>query len=109
MIDELVNCIEKLKTRMENHAETLQANEWRTRTQLIDPLLCVLGWDVSDPEHVTPEYNTGGKKRADYALLNANKTPLAVLESKPLNVTLTEDHREQMVTMQLGRAYCMQV
>ena len=103
MLDNLVKCIETLKSRMENHAASLQANEWRTRTQLIDPMLCVLGWDVSDPELVTPEYNTGGKKRADYALLNADKTPLVVLETKTLNVTLTEDHREQMVNYAVGK------
>ena len=103
MLDELVTCIETLKSRMESHAASLQANEWRTRTQLIDPMLCVLGWDVSDPELVTPEYNTGGKKRADYALLNADKTPLVVLETKTLNVSLTEDHREQMVNYAVGK------
>lgn len=62
MLDELVNCIEKLRKRMENHIESLQANEWRTRTQLIDPLLSALSWDVSDPQLVVPEYNTGGAK-----------------------------------------------
>ncbi len=103
MLDQLLGCIETLRERMTTHANSLQANEWRTRTQLIDPMLCVLGWDVSDPELVTPEYNTGGKKRADYALLNVDKNPLVVLETKALNMTLTEDHREQMVNYAVGK------
>ncbi len=95
MLDDLVKCIEKLKSRMESHAASLQANEWRTRTQLIDPLLCVLGWDVSDPALVTPEYNVG-RSRADYALLQPDAIPLAVIEAKALSDTLTDDHRTQM-------------
>ena len=34
MLDELVTCIETLKTRMEIHAASLQAIEWRTRTPI---------------------------------------------------------------------------
>ena len=72
MLDDLVKCIETLKFRMESHAASLQANEWRTRTQLIDPLLCVLGWDVSDPELVTPEHNVG-PKRVDLCVAAARR------------------------------------
>ena len=97
MLDELVPCIEMLKSRMEIHAASLQAIEWRTRTQLIDPLLCALGWDVSDPALVTPEYNVA-QKRADYALLQPDGHPVAVLEAKPLNSTLSTDDRWQMNT-----------
>ncbi len=95
MLDELLGCIETLRKRMTTHATSLQANEWRTRTQLIDPLLCALGWDVSDPVLVTPEYNVG-RSRADYALLQPGTIPLAVIEAKALSDTLTDDHRTQM-------------
>ncbi|MYB62835.1 MAG: hypothetical protein F4X69_15870 [Gemmatimonadetes bacterium] len=101
MLDELVKCIETLQRRMIIHAESLRANEWRTRTQLIDPLLCVLGWEVTDPAIVTPEYNVGGgRQRADYALLqppDVDDRPLAVLESKALADQLTDEHRMQML------------
>lgn len=100
MLDDLVKCIEMLQKRMVFHAESLQANEWRTRTQLIDPLLCVLGWDVSDPELVTPEFNVGGRSRADYALLqppDVDDRPLAVFEAKALADQLTDEHRMQML------------
>ena len=96
MLDDLVECIETLQERMKIHEESLQANEWRTRTQLIDPMLCALGWDVSDPALVTPEYNVG-TQRVDYALLKPDKSPSAILEAKPLNTTLTSNERAQMV------------
>lgn len=97
MLDDLVKCIETLKFRMESHAASLQANEWRTRTQLIDPLLCVLGWDVSDPELVTPEHNVG-PKRVDYALLQPGEGTVAVMEAKALNTTFSDENREQMIS-----------
>ena len=60
MLDDLVAVIETLKARIEQHRADLQSNEIRTRTALIDPLLAVLGWDVSDPGLVTPEYDVSG-------------------------------------------------
>lgn len=101
MLDDLVKCLETLQERMVIHAESLQANEWRTRTQLIDPLLCALGWEVTDPTLVTPEFNVGGgRSRADYALLqppDVDDRPLAVLEAKALADQLTDEHRMQML------------
>ena len=67
MLDDLVSVIETLQQRIATHRQSLQQNEIRTRTGLIDPLLTALGWDVSDPAVVTPEYSVGGG-RADYAL-----------------------------------------
>ena len=56
MLDDLVDVIETLQERIQTHSATLRANEIRTRTALIDPMLTALGWDVSDPALVTPEY-----------------------------------------------------
>ena len=95
MLDDLVAVIETLKARIQQHQGSLQSNEIRTRTALIDPLLAVLGWDVSDPGLVTPEYDVSGK-RADYALLKADGQPIAVIEAKKLGETLAS-HRSQMV------------
>lgn len=39
----------------------------RTRMALIDPLLSALGWTLSDPKEVIPEYKVDGGW-ADYAL-----------------------------------------
>ena len=73
-LNDLVDCIEVLKSRMQSHRVDLVENETRTRMALIDPLLCALGWDVSDPAMVTPEYKVGNKS-ADYALLRPDGVP----------------------------------
>ena len=44
MLDELVNALQTIKQRMEDHAAALETNEALTRMALIDPLLRVLGW-----------------------------------------------------------------
>lgn len=94
-IDDLASVIETLQQRIQQHAPSLRENEIRTRIALIDPLLRALGWDVSDPALVTPEYTVSGG-RVDYALLGADGKPVALLEAKHLNEALTA-HRMQMV------------
>ena len=62
---------------------------------LIDPLMHVLGWDVSDPEVVTPEYRVSDGW-ADYALLRLDGRPGATVEAKKLGEALAS-HRMQML------------
>ena len=94
---DLINVIETIKRRIETHRQSLQQNETRTRTALIDPLLTALGWDVSDPGLVTPEYNVG-QGRADYALINGSDIiPATIVEAKKLNYALNNDERMQML------------
>ena len=95
-LNDLVDCIEVLKSRMQSHRVDLEENETRTRMALIDPLLCALGWDVSDPAMVTPEYKVGNKS-ADYALLRPDGVPAATFEAKRLGESLTS-HQHQMLT-----------
>ena len=94
MLDDLVRVIETLRERIRTHGATLRENETRTRMALIDPLLTALGWDVTDPSVVTPEYNVSGK-RADYALLGRNGV-VVFLEAKKLDEPLS-NHRSQIV------------
>ena len=94
-LEELVGEIELLKERMKSHRAVLQEKEARTRMGLIDPLLQALGWDVSDPGMVTPEYKVGSGW-ADYALLRPNGQPAATVEAKRLGEPLAT-HREQML------------
>ena len=94
-LDDLVGCIEVLKERMQSHRAVLQENETRTRMALIDPLLHALGWDVSDPAMVIPEYKIDNKP-ADYALLRPDGRPAATLEAKKLDESLSS-HRMQML------------
>ena len=95
-MDELTSCIEELKSRIKMHRGTLSENESRTRAALIDPLLRALGWDVSNPELVTPEYSVG-KGWVDYALLGKTGKPVAIFEAKKLGVHLSDEHRMQML------------
>ena len=91
LLDELVGCIERLQERIRTHGASLRANETRTRMALIDPLLQALGWDVSDPAVVTPEYEAR-RGRADYALLRGDGKPAAIVEAKKLGEAL-EPHQ----------------
>ena len=95
LLGELVECIELLQKRIRSHRDALRENETRTRMALIDPLLRVLGWDVSDPEVVKPEFKVEGGW-ADYALLRANGRPAATVEAKKLGEVLSS-HRMQML------------
>ena len=106
MLDDLVAVVETLQQRIRDHGVALRENETRTRMALIDPVLTALGWDVSDPALVTPEYMVENRRRADYALLGESDKPAAVLEAKHLGESLG-NHTSQMVTYALedGVAY----
>ena len=95
MLDDLVGVITTLQQRIRDHGPALRENETRTRMALIDPLLAALGWNVSDPAVVTPEYNVSGRW-ADYALLRPDGQPAATLEAKKLGESLAS-HRMQML------------
>ena len=95
-LDDLVSVIETLQQRIISHRQSLQQNEIRTRTALIDPLLTALGWDVSDPAVVTPEYSVG-EGRADYALNGSEAIPAAMVEAKRLGHALNDEERMQML------------
>ena len=94
-LDDLISDIEVLKKRIQSHGATLREDETRTRMALIDPLLQALGWDVSDPALVTPEYKVSGRW-ADYALLRPDGRPAATVEAKKLGEALAS-HRMQML------------
>ena len=94
-LDDLVARIELLQARIRSHKIALQGNETRTRMALIDPLMHALGWDVSDPGVVTPEYKVS-EGWADYALLRPDGRPAATVEAKKLGETLAA-HRMQML------------
>ena len=84
MLDDLQDTIEILKKRIRDHKDHIQDYESRTRTTLIDPMLQVLGWDVSDPAvvQIEPKTVTGW---ADYALLGSNGKPIVFVEAKKLD------------------------
>ena len=95
-MNKLLSCIEELKTRIKKHQDALSLNEFRTRVSLVDPLLRTLGWDVSDLDMVMPEYQID-TVRADYALLDQNSRPVAILEAKKLGSPLSNKDCVQML------------
>ena len=101
LLDDLVRVIELLKERIATHGASLRENETRTRMALVDPLLQALGWDTSDPSLVMPEYSVGNG-RADYALMNEDGRPAALIEAKHLSEPLERlNHQEQVFTYAL--------
>lgn len=87
LLGPLVDAIETVKRRIQEHGANLRENETRTRVALIDPILEALGWDVSDPSAVILEYDVSGR-RADYALLRDDGKPAATVEQL-LGLTLS--------------------
>ena len=95
MLNELVDLIEALRARINEHRSVLQGNEAQTRMSLIDPLLRALGWDTTDPGLVRPDHFVSGRL-ADYALLDAQGDVIVFLEARRLGENLAE-RRSQVV------------
>ena len=100
LLGELVETIDKLKARIKEHHGYLANYERRTRTSLIDPMLCALGWDVSDPSAVEIEPRTDDGW-ADYALLGSNGKPVIFVEAKKLAENV-KSHAKQSVNYAVG-------
>ena len=102
MLDDLLQTIETLKTRIERHRAYFSEGkaEARTRTALIDPMLCALGWDVSNPSAVEIEPRTD-EGWADYALLGSNGKPVIFVEAKKLSENV-KSHAKQSVNYAVG-------
>ncbi|MCY4673349.1 MAG: type I restriction enzyme HsdR N-terminal domain-containing protein [Bacteroidetes bacterium] len=95
-MNKLLSCIEELQIRIKTHGNSLMSDELRTRVALIDPLLCALGWEASNPRVVTVEHSIE-KIRVDYALLGEDGKPVAILEAKSLGINLSHKSRMQML------------
>ena len=98
-LEDLLETIETLRGRIQDHGPLLSQNEIRTRYALIDPLLRALGWDTENPSVVVPEQDASGG-RADYALLR-NGQPEVMVEAKKLGTALQG-------AVQQGVVYCME-
>ena len=102
LLGDLVTAIQTVKDRIREHGNSLSQNEYRTRISLIDPILNALGWDVSDPKLVTPEYPVDDRERVDYALLIKDEetksfVPKAFIEAKSLGTGLDNTKPETQV------------
>lgn len=86
ILDSLLELVETLSARIDEHGDQLRQSEALTRYALINPLLRELGWDTGNPALVIPEYESGHGK-ADYALLSDGK-PVMMVEAKKLGTQL---------------------
>ena len=87
-LEGLLELVETLRDRIDQHGAALRQSEALTRYALIDPLLRELGWDTADPDVVMPEYRVPNNQIADYVLLS-EKQPVIVVESKKLDEPLS--------------------
>lgn len=99
-LESLLELVETLRSRIDEHGPALRQSEWLTRYALIDPLLRELGWDTADPALVIPEYQSGNG-RADYALFGSDN-PEMMVEAKKLGDDLQDKARTQ------GIQYCIE-
>ena len=113
MLEDLVDTIEPLQNRIKNHRNSIEDYEARTRTTLIDPLLCALGWDVSDPGivEIEPKVANGW---ADYALLSTSGKPVMLIEAKkladknpPVQQTIGYARQRKHENQQQGSVLCL--
>ncbi len=98
-LDSLLELVETLRERIDEHGDALRQSEALTRYALIDPMLRELGWDTDDPAFVVPEYRSGSGS-ADYALLD-NASPLMMVEAKKLDTPLRD------AVLSQGINYCL--
>lgn len=99
ILESLLELVETLKARIDEHGDLLRQSEALTRYALIDPLLRELGWDTENPKLVIPEYKSD-HGRADYALLG-DGIPVMMVEAKKLGTQLQDSVLGQ------GIQYCL--
>jgi len=67
-------------------------NEATVRIGIIEPILAALGWDITDPVAVQPEYSSGGR-RVDYALCAFPARPSVFIEAKAIGKVEAADRQ----------------
>ena len=91
--------LEMVVERMKKYRSYYEQNEMAVRSQIIEPILEGLGWDVENPEEVQPNVSTE-EGIPDYSLLKEDKKGLFI-EAKKLSV----DIEQREVIRQLAK-YC---
>lgn len=92
-------------------------SEAQTRSELIDQLLSLSGWNVADPSQVVEEFDIltslpegvaeprtpyEGHQFSDYVLLGKNRKPLAVIEAK-------KSSRDAAIGREQAKQYCYNI
>jgi hypothetical protein len=81
--------LQKVAGRLESGA---YINEAAVRIGIIEPILSSLGWDVTDPLTVQPEYSSQGR-RVDYALCAFPARPTVFIEAKAIGKVEAADRQ----------------
>ncbi len=92
--------LEEFRHRLINHAKlaatraTKVETEAGTNSSLVQPFLITLGYDVTNPEEISPEHHADFSEKyqnkVDYAILH-NGVPVIALESKRVGATMRDD------------------
>ena len=83
MQDRIETLISKYKEllRSKGRSGINELSEANVRSDFIDPLFAILGWDISNPEEYDREYSIKSGGRADVAL-KIDEKPVIFLEAK---------------------------
>mgnify|MGYP000869522366 CR=1 FL=1 len=95
---DLIDQLKELSLRISKVKDTIQTEE-ATKNAMIMPFIQILGYNVFDPNEVTPELNAdiGLKKgeKVDYAILKDGK-PIMLFECKKSGGDLSISHASQL-------------
>ena len=94
-VNSVSDAVSTVQANIEERRESFVRNERQTRSGLIDPILRILGWDVSQVDLVGSEYRTSSSGTADYALFGGSD-PIALIEAKRLGKSLDVEIVEQL-------------
>ena len=92
-VQKIENAIEASRSLVEEHGRRFwgAGKEIQTRYRLIDPILRILDWDLSDPRQVQVEYPIKRRNQIiypDYAFFGSDpQTPIMILEAKSIPST----------------------
>lgn len=86
-MNEIENILKEILEQVIEFRNDYASNEQAVRTQLIEPILNVLGWKTSNPKFVRPNAPDEDGKIPDYTLIKNGKTTLFV-EAKNLSIDL---------------------
>ena len=90
--------IRNLSTKIEKHKDVIQ-NEEMTKTAFVMPFINLLGYDVSDPTEVVPEFTAdfGARQgeKVDYAIFKDDEV-IMIVECKKFGTDLSDTHTAQL-------------
>lgn len=95
---EFADKVKQLAQQVESKLPKIKTEE-ATKTALVQPFIDLLGYDLSDPDEVTPEYiaDVGTKKgeKVDYAILQSGE-PKIFIECKWCGADLSVENASQL-------------